>query len=123
MRAELYRPPVAEGEPETVVATAAWRDGRMELDVLDPSIPGLADLGRPTPVVVDDPSMRPQGTHGAIVLQPGDLDWFRAAVRTRAHALGLGARFLVDRTRGGWDPASQYRRFEDHIERLASERS
>jgi hypothetical protein len=122
VRAELYRPPASEGAPEDVVAVATWRDAAIDLDVRDRSIPGLADIARPTPVVVDDASLRPLGTRGEVVLQPGDLEWFLAAMRVRAEALGLSVRFVSERTRGGWDPASQYRRFDEQVERLARER-
>jgi hypothetical protein len=123
MRAELVRPAPAEGEPETLVAVASWRDGRASIEVLDPSVPGLEDVVRPTPVAVDDPSLRSQGTRGSVLLQPGDLTWFVAAVRSRAEALGLSARIVPDSGPGGWDPASQYRRFTQQIEKLARERS
>ena len=85
MRAELYRPDA----PESVVAIATWSDGRANLEVLDPSIERLDTLVRPTPVVVDDPSLRPPGTHGESLLEPGSSAWFRAAVQTRAEPLGL----------------------------------
>jgi hypothetical protein len=123
MRAELYRPSPAEGEPETVVAIATWQDRRASVDVLDPSISGLDAVVRPTPVVVDDASLRPQGTHGEVLLQPGDRDWFVAAVRTRGEALGLSVRFVPDAGPGGWDPASQYRPFGQQVDKLARERS
>jgi hypothetical protein len=123
MKAELYRPPPAEGEPETVVAVATWKDGHARMDVADPAVPGLDAILRPTPVAVDDASLRPQGTHGEVLLQPGDRHWFVAAVRTRGKALGLAARFVIEAGPGGWDPASQYRRFDEQIEKLERERS
>jgi hypothetical protein len=54
------------------------------------------------------------------VLQPGDYDWFRAAVITRAEALGLEARFVPDGIGYGWDPASTYRTFEHQVERITT---
>jgi hypothetical protein len=123
MKAELYRPPPAEGEAETVVAVATWEDGRASVEILDPAVPGLDAVVRPTPVVVDDASLRPQGTHGEVLLQPGDRDWFVAAVRTRGQALGLSVRLVPDAGPGGWDPASQYRRFDQQVDKLARERS
>jgi hypothetical protein len=123
MRAELYRPPPAEGASETVVAAATWKDGRASIEVLDPGASGLESIVRPTPVVVDDPSLRAQGTRGDVLLQPGDRDWFVAAVRARGHALGLSVRFVAEPGPGGWDPASQYRRFDQQIDKLARERS
>jgi hypothetical protein len=123
MKAELYRPAPAEGEPETVVAVATWRDGKTSVEVVDASVPGLEAVVRPTPVAVDDPALRSQGTHGPVLLWPGDLQWFIAAVRARAEALGLSVRFVVPGGRGGWDPASQYRTFEQQVETLERERS
>lgn len=52
-------------------------------------------------------------------MQPGDLRWFRAALETRAAQLGLAVRFVAARIDGGWDPAAQYRTFEERVERLA----
>ena len=123
MKAELYRPAPAEGEPETVVAVAVWRDGRASLEVLDPSVAGVDAVLRPTPVAVDDPALRAQGTHGDVLLQPGDRDWFVAALRSRAEPLGLNVRFVAPRGPGGWDPASQYRRFGQQIDKLERERA
>jgi hypothetical protein len=122
MKAELYRPAPAEGEPETVVAVATWRDGRASIQVEDASVPGLEGVVRPTPVVVDDPALRSRGTHGSVVLWPGDLEWFIAALRARAGALGLSVRFVAQRGPGGWDPASQYRTFDQQVETLDRER-
>ena len=123
MRAELYRPAPAEGEPETLVAVATWTDGGASVDVRDSSAAGVEDVARPTPVAVDDPSLRQRGTRGDVLLQPGDREWFIAAVRTRAEALGLSVRFVSHAGPGGWDPASQYRTFEEQVEKLARERS
>ena len=74
---------------------------------------------RATPVVADDPSLRYPGTRGELVLQPGDLEWFRAVAQFRVHEeTGLVARFVPGVTMGGFDPASNYRRFPEQIERL-----
>ena len=116
MRAELYRPDA----PETVVAVATWSQGRATLDILDPSVGGLDTLLRPTPVVVDDPSLRPPGSHGESLLEPGSPAWFRAALITRAETCGLRARFVAGEIVGGWDPAASYRSFDEQIERLTS---
>jgi hypothetical protein len=113
VRAELYRPEA----PETVVAVATWSQGRASLEVLDPSVAGAGELLRPTPVVVDDPSLRAPGTHGDPLLEPGSLVWFRAALTTRAEALGLRARFVATEIVGGWDPAASYRSFDEQVER------
>jgi hypothetical protein len=115
MRAELYRP----DDPDVVVATAVWNGGRAELEVHVPT-DAIESITRPAPIVTEDPSRRRLGTHGPAVLQPGDVEWFVAALETRAPALGLRVRFVPGRTEGGWDPASQYRRFEEQVERLAS---
>jgi hypothetical protein len=116
VRTELYR----ADDPQAVVAVATWSIGRASLEVLDSSIEGLDGLLRPTPVVVDDPSLRGPGTSGESLLEPGSLEWFREALLTRAETLGLRARFVATEIVGGWDPAANYRRFDEQIERLAS---
>lgn len=115
MRAELYRP----DDPDHVVAVATWKRGGTELETTDPSVDGLDRILRPTPIAIDDPSLRGPGTRGPVVLQPGGLDWFRAALMTRAPHLGLAVRFVADRGLGGWDPAAQYRTFDEQVERLS----
>jgi hypothetical protein len=76
---------------------------------------------RMTPVVVDDPSLRRTGTRGEQMLQPGDLGWFRAVAQYRVPAeTGLVARSVPGVARGGYDPAANYRRFAEQIERLGS---
>jgi hypothetical protein len=114
MRAELYR----QGSPEDVVAVAVWERGEATLEIRDASVEGLDRLFRATPVVVDDASQRRQGTHGEVLLEPGSLEWFRAALLTRAPDLGLGVRFVPGPTRGGWDPAATYRTFAEQVQRL-----
>jgi hypothetical protein len=116
MRAELYRPDAADA----VVAVAAWEGKQARLDVKDASVPGLDRIFRPTPIAIDDPALRHPGTSGPAVLQPGDLEWFRAALLTRAPELGLAVRFVSGAVVGGFDPASQYRSFEEQVERLTS---
>jgi hypothetical protein len=120
MRAELYRPadPDTDG-PDQVVAVATWTDGRPSLEVLA-DVPDLDRLLRATPVVSDDPSLRPPGTSGEVVLDPGSSAWFRAALRSRAPALGLAVRFVAERIAGGWDPAAAYASFEEQVDRLGS---
>jgi hypothetical protein len=71
-------------------------------------------------VVVDDTSLRRPGTHGASLLEPGSGEWFRAALLTRAGALGLAVRFVAERVEGGWDPAQQFGAFEERVDRLTS---
>ena len=112
----MYRP----DDPTTLVAVATWSQGRGDLEVLDPSIEGLEALLRPTPIVVDDPSLRAPGTHGESLLEPGSSGWFRAALPARAEALGLRVRFVASEIVGGWDPAASYRTFDEQIDRLTS---
>jgi len=116
LRAELS----LRDDPGSVVAVATWSNGRPDLEVLDPSVDGLDTLLRPIPVVVDDPSLRPPGTSGDVLLEPGSPAWFRAALLARAEPLGLHVRFVASRIVGGWDPAASYRSFEERMERLAS---
>jgi hypothetical protein len=116
VRAELYLP----DDPETVVALALWDGATARMQAGEGAPEGTADLLRPTPIVVDDPSLRRIGTHGESVLQPGTLEWFRQALLSRAPALGLAVRFVPGVREGGWDPAAQYRTFEEQVERLAS---
>jgi hypothetical protein len=116
IRAELYRP----DDPATVVATAGWAEGRPRLETQDDSATGLEALLRPTPVVVDDASLRPLGAHGEVVLEPGSLEWFRAALLARSAALGLAVRFVADEVENGWDPAGNYRTFAEQASRLAT---
>ena len=114
MRAELYR----ADSPGAPVAAAWWDGSTAHVDALAGPIDGLDGILRPTPVAVDDASLRRQGTHGASLLQPGSLEWFRAALLARAPALGLSVRFVPGVVEGGWDPAAQYRTFEQQIDRL-----
>lgn len=114
MHAELYRP----DDPDTVVAIASWVNGRAHVDVRE-EIAGIDRLLRAIPVVTDDASLRPPGTSGDVVLDPGSPAWFRAALATRAPELGLAVRFVADRISGGWDPAAAYATFEEQVERLS----
>jgi hypothetical protein len=114
MRAELYR----ADAPGTVVAAAWWDGSTAHIEAFSQPIDGLDGLLRPIPVAVDDASLRRQGTHGESLLQPGSLEWFRAALLTRAPSLGLSVRFVPGVVEGGWDPAAQYRTFEQQVERL-----
>jgi len=116
VRAELYR----ADDPEKLVAVATWSHGRATLEVIDPSVEGLDALLRPTPVVVDDPSLRGPGAHGESLLEPGSFGWFRAALLQRAEGLGLRVRFVAPEIVGGWDPAASNRSFDEEVERLAS---
>jgi hypothetical protein len=108
------------GEDGSVVASARWDNGTVEVTAGDQAVrDALTHAYRHTPVVTDDASYRRLGTHGEVMIQPGDLAWFRAASQVRASAeTGLIARFLPGATPGGYDPAAGYRRFEESIERL-----
>jgi hypothetical protein len=116
IRAELYRPDA----PDAVVAVATWSPAGPSLDVRESTAEGIDRLFRPTPVVVEDASLRQLGARGESLLQPGSLAWFRAALQTRAPELGLAVRFVAEDVRNGWDPASNYRTFEEQSARLAS---
>jgi len=90
------------------------------VDAGDPKLKASIERAfRPTPVVVDDPSLRYPGTSGESVLHPGDLEWFRAVAHVRVPAeTGLVARSVPGVIVGGYDPAANYRRFSEQIERL-----
>lgn len=118
MRAELYRPDA----PDRIVAVARWTDGDVELDILVGSVEGLDRLLRRTPILIPGGFPKQLGAAGDTLVQPGTLDWFRAAMVSRAPALGLAARVIADDVRNGWDPASNYRTFEEQEERLAGDR-
>ena len=119
MNVEYYDP---EDEQKLTVATASW-DGR-DVTITSEDAALRESLGRAfrrSPVVVDDPSLRRLGTHGPSTLQPGDLEWFRTVARYRAtDETGLDARFVPGVIVGGYDPAANYRRFEDQVERLVA---
>jgi hypothetical protein len=116
VRAELYRPE----DPETTVAVATWSDGQASVEPTGEPVEGLERLLRPTPVVVDDPSLRRPGTHGESVLEAGSSEWFRAALLARARELGLAVRFVARTVEGGWDPAQQFGTFQGRVDRLTS---
>jgi hypothetical protein len=116
MKAEFYR----EDAPDDVVATAAW-DGRdVAVDGEDEAVAAtLTKSFRRTPIVTDDAAYRRQGTSGEVQIQPGSLEWFRAAAQVRATAeSGLLVRLVPGITEGGFDPAAGYRSFDDAVERL-----
>ena len=116
MKAEFYR----EDAPDDVVATAAW-DGRdVAVDGEDEAVAAtLTKSVRRTPIVTDDAAYRRQGTSGEVQIQPGSLEWFRAAAQVRATAeSGLLVRLVPGITEGGFDPAAGYRSFDDAVERL-----
>lgn len=117
MKVEFYRP---DDEERTVVAEVTWIDGGVQVHTDDDEVAtGLRHAFRRTPIVTDDASFRRLGTHGVVVLQPGDLEWFRAAALSRAtEETGLAATVVPGITGGGFDPAANYRRFGEQIEWL-----
>ena len=107
----------------THVGTATWVDGKVVIDSDDDEVrQALERAFRSTPVVVtDDASYRRQGTHGEVMVPPGNLEWFRAVAFNRAPTeAGVEARLVPGITEGGYDPAAGYRRFEESLERLSS---
>ena len=115
MRVELHRP----ASPDDVVGRATWNGTVVRLEAEEDDVRvARSRIFRATPVATDDPSYRPQGTHGEVVIQPGSLLWFRAAAFVRAPAFDLVARVIPGVREGGWDPAAQYETFPRVIERL-----
>jgi hypothetical protein len=116
MRVEFFRP-IA---PDEVVGRARWDGRRAVIEAEDDAVKQqVAEVFRLTPVVVEDASMRSLGSHGMSVLQPGSLEWFRAAALTRAGRVGLAARMVPEFAPGtGWDPAADYRTFRNQIRHL-----
>jgi hypothetical protein len=117
VKVEFHR---RDDEQETTVATAVWDGRRVSIETGDEEIAAqLAHAFRATPVVTDDAAYRSLGTSGPVMIQSGDLTWFRAAAKVRASGeTGLVARFVPEITEGGFDPAAGYRSFEEQIERL-----
>ncbi len=116
MRVEFVRP----NAPEDVVGRAHWDGRRAVVEAEDDDVRAkLQHVFRITAVVANDASMRMLGASGDSVLQPGNLEWFRAAALTRAEAEGLSARIVPDLEPGeGWDPAGDYRTFRNEIRRI-----
>jgi hypothetical protein len=116
MRVEIFRP----NAPDEVVGRARCDGRRAVIEAEDDAVKQqVAEVFRLTPVVVEDASMRSLGSHGTSVLQPGSLEWFRAAALTRAARVGLTARMVPEFAPGtGWDPAADYRTFRNEIRRL-----
>lgn len=115
MRAAFYRPDA----PDSVVGSALWRADGIDVEAEDESArQAIRSVFRPTPLVIDDASMRSLGTAGPVLLPPGSLRWFRAAAESRSEAQGLAVRLVPDSEEAmGWDPAGAYRTFNDAIER------
>jgi len=117
MRVEFSLP---DDEEKTTVATVDWDGHEVAVDAEDDERrAALREAFRSTPVVTNDPAYRRMGTSGEVVVQPGDLQWFRAVAQTRVPAeTGLVPRFVPGAPVGGFDPAAGYRRFREQIERL-----
>jgi hypothetical protein len=117
MQVDFHRP---DDEEQLAVATVEYEDGAISVTSEDDAIrSALAHAYRRTPVTTEDPSLRRLGTHGPVVLQPSDLEWFLAVTSTRAAAeSGLVARFVATGVPGGFDPAAGYRPFDEQVERL-----
>jgi hypothetical protein len=113
-------PPPPPPPPPPAVASVTWLDRRPAVESDDAGIRRSIERAfRATPVVVDDPTLRSAGTRGEQVLQPGSLVWFRAVAQFRVPAeTGLVARSVPGVAAGGYDPAANYRRFSEQIERL-----
>ncbi|HXF72244.1 MAG TPA: hypothetical protein VNO79_06510 [Actinomycetota bacterium] len=115
IRIEFHRPDAAE----EVVGAATWDGRRIEVHADDPGVrASIERIFRPTPVVVDDASLRGMGARGEVVLQPGSVAWFEQAAFVRAPGAGLVARVVRPGVEGGWDPAANYRRFREQVRRL-----
>ena len=114
MRAEFY----GNDDPKKVVATARWSRRGVEVTGDEGIESRVRGIFRPTPVAVDDSSLRSRGTSGPVLLQPGTLLWFRAAAQSRGAAEDLRVRFVPEgQDVMGWDPAGAYRPFGETIER------
>jgi hypothetical protein len=106
--------------PEQIVAEASWDGSQVRFDAEEQDVrEALQRIFRPTPIVLEDRSLLPAGTSGAVELEPGSLQWFLGAARVRAEAAGFKAVFVPEGTgQPGWDPAGGYRPFARQVERL-----
>jgi hypothetical protein len=120
LRADISR----EDAPEDLVGRARWTDSGVEIVSDDDRVrASIERVFRPMPVATDDPSLRPAGSSGPVVLPPGSLSWFVHAARSRSGAEGLAVRLVAeDSTTMGWDPAAAYRTFWQTVERKARTR-
>ena len=99
MRADFFR---AE-DPETIVGSAEWDGHRAVIEAEDERVrASLQRVFRSSPVAL--PYRGPRGPEGETVVEPGDLQWFRAAASVRSAQEGLGVRFVTE-VAGRWDPA------------------
>jgi hypothetical protein len=106
--------------PERIVAEASWDGSQVRFDAEGQDVQDtLQRIFRPTPIVLEDPSLRPAGTSGPVELEPGSFQWFLGASRVRGEVAGFKAVFVPDGTgEPGWDPAGGYRPFARQVERL-----
>jgi hypothetical protein len=106
--------------PDQVAGQAEWLGPGVHIEATDGSVrETLRGVFRPTPVVVDEPSLRPAGTSGEVELQPGSLEWFLAAARVRGDEQGLKVVFEPTGSGAlGWDPAGTYRPLARQVERM-----
>lgn len=119
MRAEFFRPE----DPEKTVGTAYWEDGRPRIEAEDSEArAALERVFQPVSVVIVDSALRPRGSRGETVIEPGDLEWFRAAAAVRGEREGLSVRLASDAP-GGWDPAGAYRSMPAWVARKESSES
>lgn len=118
VRIDFYR--AEDDVDKNVIASAAWDGRRVTVSADEPELrEGLEHVFRPTPIVVHDLAYLPAGASGDVTLHPGDSAWFLAVARVRAaHELDLVARAVPGVPEGGFDPASNYRTFEEQVERL-----
>jgi hypothetical protein len=119
VRIEFHRP---EDEEKRTVAIATWNGHAATISSDDDQLRAtLQRVFRPSPVAIDDSSYRRMGTSGVVVVPPGDLGWFRAVAIVRAPSeAGLVPRFVPEVTGNGYDPAGNYRGFEEQVERLSA---
>ena len=108
------------GAPDVIVGVAGWDGSRVLVEAGNQEVrAALQRIFRPTPIVMEDPSLRPAGTSGPVEIQPGSLQWFIGAARTRGEASGFKVVFAPEGTgEPGWDPAGGYRPFTRQVERL-----
>jgi hypothetical protein len=104
MRAEFFR----ADAPDRVVGEAEWDGRRVVIHAEDDEArAALERVFRPAPVAV--PYRGPPGPEGDSAVEPGDMQWFRAAATVRGGEEGLAVRFVTE-VAGRWDPA-----LEPHI--------
>ena len=108
------------GAPDEPRGRAEWTEGGVRIESDDADVRrAIAAIFRPIPVVVDDSSLRTDGTSGPVQLEPGSFRWFLAAAGSRSEGAGLKVAFEPSGGPAvGWDPAGTYRTFGSQIERI-----